>query len=44
MVKKYGYKMTRYTSVKVNISEGQKGKLQHAIKAGLFGGEYSSRS
>ena len=26
--------MTRYTSVKVNISEGQKEKLQHAIKAG----------
>ena len=25
--------MTRYTSVKVNISEGQKEKLQHAIKA-----------
>ena len=26
--------MTRYTNVKVNISEGQKAKLQHAIKAG----------
>ena len=26
--------MTKYTSVKVNISEGQKEKLQHAIKAG----------
>ena len=26
--------MTRYTYVKVNISEGQKEKLQHAIKAG----------
>ena len=26
--------MSRYTSVKVNISEGQKEKLQHAIKAG----------
>ena len=26
--------MTKYTSVKVNISEGQKGKLQRAIKAG----------
>ena len=26
--------MTRYTSVKVNISEGQKEKLQHTIKAG----------
>ena len=26
--------MTRYTNVKVNISEGQKEKLQHAIKAG----------
>ena len=25
--------MTRYTNVKVNISEGQKEKLQHAIKA-----------
>ena len=24
----------RYTNVKVNISEGQKEKLQHAIKAG----------
>ena len=32
--KKYVYKMTRYTSDKVNISEGQKEKLQHAIKAG----------
>ena len=31
---KYVYKMTRYTSDKVNISEGQKEKLQHAIKAG----------
>ena len=27
-------KITRYTNVKVNISEGQKEKLQHAIKAG----------
>ena len=26
--------MTRYTNVKVNKSEGQKEKLQHAIKAG----------
>ena len=26
--------MTRYTNVKVNISKGQKEKLQHAIKAG----------
>ena len=26
--------MTRYTNVKVNISEGQKEKLQHPIKAG----------
>ena len=26
--------MTLYTNVKVNISEGQKEKLQHAIKAG----------
>ena len=26
--------MTRYTNVKVNISEGQKEKFQHAIKAG----------
>ena len=26
--------MTKYTSVKVNISEGQKEKIQHAIKAG----------
>ena len=26
--------MTRYTNVKVNISERQKEKLQHAIKAG----------
>ena len=26
--------MTNYTNVKVNISEGQKEKLQHAIKAG----------
>ena len=26
--------MTRFTNVKVNISEGQKKKLQHAIKAG----------
>ena len=25
--------MTRYTNVKANISEGQKEKLQHAIKA-----------
>ena len=28
--------MTRYTNVKVNISEGQKEKLQHAIKAGYL--------
>ena len=26
--------MTSYTNVKVNISEGQKEKLQHAIKVG----------
>ena len=26
--------MTSYTSVKVNISKGQKEKLQHAVKAG----------
>ena len=26
--------MTKYTNVKVNISEVQKEKLQHAIKAG----------
>ena len=26
--------MTRYTNVEVNISEGQREKLQHAIKAG----------
>ena len=26
--------MTKYTNVKVNISEGQKEKLQQAIKAG----------
>ena len=26
--------MRKYTNVKVNISEGQKEKLQHAIKAG----------
>ena len=26
--------MTRYTNIKVNISEGQKEKLQHAIKVG----------
>ena len=26
--------MARYINVKVNISEGQKEKLQHAIKAG----------
>ena len=25
--------MTRYVNVRVNISEGQKEKLQHAIKA-----------
>ena len=25
--------MTKYVNVKVNISEGQKEKLQHAIKA-----------
>ena len=28
--------MTRYTNVKVNISEGQKEKLQHTIKAGCL--------
>ena len=28
------YKMTSCTNVKVNISEGQKEKLQHAVKAG----------
>ena len=28
------YKMTSYSNVKVNISEGLKEKLQHAIKAG----------
>ena len=28
--------MTRYQNVKVNISEGQKEKLQHAIKAGCL--------
>ena len=28
--------MTRYTKVKVNILEGQKEKLQHAIKAGCL--------
>ena len=28
--------MTSYTNVKVNISEGQKEKLQHAIKAGCL--------
>ena len=27
--------MTKYTNVKVNISEGQKEKLHHAIKAGF---------
>ena len=27
--------MTMYTNVKVNISEGQKEKVQHAIKAGF---------
>ena len=32
--KKYVYKMTRYVNVKVNITEGQREKLQHAIKAG----------
>ena len=26
--------MTKYINVKVNISEGQKEKLQHAFKAG----------
>ena len=26
--------MTSYTTVKVNISEGQKQKLQHAVNAG----------
>ena len=26
--------MTNYTNIKVNISEGQKEKLQHAIKVG----------
>ena len=36
--------MTRYINVKVNILEGQKEKLQHAIKAGLLSGKYSSRS
>ena len=30
---KYVYKMTKYINAKVNISEGQKEKLQHAIKA-----------
>ena len=30
---KYVYKMTKYINVKVNISEGQKEKLQHAVKA-----------
>ena len=29
--------MTKYTNVKVNISEGQKEKIQHAIKAGCSG-------
>ena len=28
--------MTRFTKVKVNISDGQKEKLQHAIKAGCL--------
>ena len=28
--------MTKYTNIKVNISEGQKEKLQHAIKAGCL--------
>ena len=28
--------MTEYINVKVNISEGQKEKLQHAIKAGCL--------
>ena len=28
--------MTKYTNVKVNISEGQKEKLHHAIKAGCL--------
>ena len=28
--------MTTYTNVKINISEGQKEKLQHAIKAGCL--------
>ena len=26
--------MTSYTSIKVNLSEGQKEKLKHAVKAG----------
>ena len=30
--------MARYTNVKINISEGQKEKLQHAIKAGCSAG------
>ena len=28
--------MTRYTNVKINISEGRKEKLQHAIKEGCL--------
>ena len=28
--------MTKYTNIKVNISEGQKEKLQHAVKAGCL--------
>ena len=28
--------MTSYTNIKINISEGQKKKLQHAIKAGCL--------
>ena len=30
---KYLYKMTKYVNVEVDIPEGQKEKLQHAIKA-----------
>ena len=36
--------MTNYVNVKVNISEGQKEKLQHAIKASCLANEYSTRS
>ena len=36
--------MTKYINVKVNISEGQKEKLQHAIKAsGVRGREVERR-